>query len=222
MRHKLTALYGKNLRQALALRFAWDPAQFCFLNDACAFLLGEVAAGSAKGAVRAVGLTLGTGIGSAFAVDGVSVTEGIGVPPEGEIWNFPYRGVTVEDLISTRAIKAEFEARAGRSLEVVEIAALAPGDPDARAVFEQFGIRLGAVLRDVIAPFHPDIAVIGGGISRSAELFLPQAEQQIAGCGFRVVRSTLLDNAALVGAAHYWSEQAALSSPQPARVAHGI
>jgi glucokinase len=221
MRHKLIALYGQNLRHALALRFAWDPAQFCFLNDACAFLLGEVAAGSAKGAERAVGLTLGTGIGSAFAIHGIAVTEEEGVPPGGGIWNLPYRGGIVEDLISTCAIRHGFEARTGRSLEVVEIAALAPEDPDARAVFDQFAIDLGSVLRDVIAPFHPGIVVIGGGISRSAGLFLPLAEQQIAGCGFHVVCSTLFDNAALVGAAHYWSEQAALSSPHSTRASLG-
>jgi glucokinase len=60
------------------------------------------------------------------------------------------------------------------------------------------------VLRDVIAPFRPDMAVIGGGIARSAELFLPIAEEQIEGLGFRVVQSALQDQAPLVGAAHFW------------------
>ena len=70
MKHKLQWLYGKDLRGALATRFGWRPGQLIFLNDARAFLLGELSAGSARGAGRAVGMTLGTGIGSAFALDG--------------------------------------------------------------------------------------------------------------------------------------------------------
>jgi predicted NBD/HSP70 family sugar kinase len=204
MQHKLTALYGKSLRNALAARFNWPPDRFRFLNDAGAFLLGEVSTGAARGAARAVGLTLGTGIGCAFAVDGANVTDGEGVPPGGEIWNLPYGNGTVEDLISTHAVKSEYLAQTGRNLEVSAIAAAAPRDADARAVFEKFGDHLGQVLRDIIAPFHPDIVVIGGGISRSTPLFLPAAEKQIVDLGFRVVQSALQDQAPLAGAAYYW------------------
>jgi glucokinase len=207
MEHKLTALYRRDLRGALAQRFGWQRDQFCFLNDAGAYLLGEVGAGAVKGAARAVGLTLGTGIGCAFAVDGAQVTQGKGVPPGGEIWNYPYNGATVEDLISTRAVKGEYLARTGRDLEVSAIAATAPTDPDAREVFDNFGLHLGQVLRDVVAPFQPEKVVIGGGIARSASLFLPATEAQIAGLGFHVVQSILWDQAPLAGAAHFWREQ---------------
>jgi predicted NBD/HSP70 family sugar kinase len=216
MEHKLTALYRKDLRSALAQRFGWQRDQFRFLNDAGAYLLGEVGAGAVKGAKRAVGLTLGTGVGCAFAIDGAQVTEGKGVPPGGEIWDYPYAGGTVEDLISTRAVKGEYLARTGRDLEVSAIAAAAENDSDAREVFATFGQHLGEVLRDVVAPFHPDMAVIGGGIARSAKLFLPEAEKQIAHLGFRVVESALWDQAPLVGAAHFWREQtSAVQSPSP-------
>jgi len=208
MEHKLTALYRRDLRGALAERFGWRRDQFRFLNDAGAYLLGEVGAGAVKGAGRAVGLTLGTGIGCAFAIDGAQVTGGEGVPPGGEIWDYPYGDGTVEDLISTRAVKGEYLARTGRDLEVSAIAAAAGTDPDAREVFEAFGQQLGQVLRDVVAPFRPDMVVIGGGIARSASLFLPAAEEQIADLGFSVVQSVLWDQAPLVGAAQFWREQA--------------
>jgi glucokinase len=207
MEHKLTALYRKDLRGALAQRFGWPRDRFRFLNDAGAYLLGEVGAGAAKGARRAVGLTLGTGIGCAFAIDGVQVREGKGVPPGGEIWDYPYADGTVEDLISTRAVKSDYLARTGRDLEVSAIAAAAQHDTDAREVFESFGTHLGQVLRDVVAPFRPDRVVIGGGIARSASLFLPSAEREISGLGFHVVQSALWDQAPLVGAAHFWREQ---------------
>ena len=47
---------------------------------------------------RSVGLTLGTGVGSAFAVDGKIVGKGRGVPPGGEIWDLPYRESIVEEI----------------------------------------------------------------------------------------------------------------------------
>jgi glucokinase len=208
MEHKLEPLYGKDLRGALAQRFGWNPNQLRFLNDACAYVLGEVGGGSLRGASRAAGLTLGTGIGCAFVVAGRHVTEGEGVPPGGEIWNFPYGTGTVEDLLSTRALNADYRARTGFDLEVSAIARRAARDAEARAVFETFGQHLGDVLRDVIAPFRPDKVMVGGGISRSASLFLPIAERQIAGLGFSVVTSKLLDQAPLVGAGQFWREEA--------------
>lgn len=207
MEHKLQYLYKQNLRAALARSFGWQPSQIRFLNDAAAYLLGEIGAGAAVGAERAVGLTLGTGIGSAFAADGRHLTHGPGVPPGGEIWNYPYAGVTVEDLLSTRRLKSDYLALTGTDIEVAEIAALAPTDNHARQVFAEFGQNLGRVLRDVIAPFRPEIVVLGGGISRSSQLFLPATEQEIHGLGFGVVPSTLLDRAPLVGAAQFWREE---------------
>jgi glucokinase len=206
MRHKLKSLYGVNLRAALAERFGWHPAQFCFVNDAVAFLLGEVQCGTACGARRAIGIVLGTGIGSAFARDGQWVTEGEGVPPGGEIWDLPYENGTVEDLLSTRAIKGGYAARTGKDEEVVSIASGSDSDPDARAVFQAFGFNLGKVFRDVLAPFRPDVVVLGGGISRSARLFLPFAQKQLNGFDFKLVTSSLLDKAPLVGAAAFWRD----------------
>ena len=209
MEHKLKPLYGRNLRAALAERFGWPPDRLRFLKDATAYLMGELGAGSAKGAARAVGLTLGTGVGCSFAVNGRSVTSVEGVPPGGEIWDLPYAGATVEDLISTRAIRAAYKARTGNDPEVSEIAAAAASDADARAVFEEFGTHLGQVLRDVIAPFRPERVVLGGGIAHGAQLFLPAAERETEGLGFRIVISMLFDRAPLAGAAHYWREESA-------------
>lgn len=219
MEHKLHYLYKQNLRAALARSFNWQPSQIRFLNDAAAYLLGEIGAGAALGADRAVGLTLGTGIGSAFAVHGRQLTQGPGVPPGGEIWNYPYAGVTVEDLLSTRRLKSDYLALTGADKDVSDIAAFAPTDAHARQVFAEFGRNLGRVLRDVIARFRPDIVVLGGGISRSSQLFLPATEREIRGLDFRVVPSTLLDRAPLVGAAQFWREETANVDPLQTSVA---
>jgi glucokinase len=204
MRHKLPYLYGVDLRARLAESFGWQPAKVRFLLDSAAFLLGEIGAGEAREVSRAVGITLGTGIGSAFAVDGRVVTEGQGVPPGGEIWNLPYEGGIVEDFLSTRAIQRSYKLRTGALPNVARIAADAANDPDAAAVFADFGRHLGLALRMKLSEFAPDVVVIGGGIARSAHLFLPAAMKELAELKMQLRVSRLLDCAALTGAAVAW------------------
>jgi glucokinase len=238
MEHKLPSLFGVDLKAALGTRFGWNPEQFLFRNDADCFLLGEMMVGGAKGYARAVGLTLGTGIGSAFGVnDGsgpVIQTDGPGVPPGGEIWNFPYRDGIVEDYVSTRFLKHQFEAATGMTAEVSTIAKEAsraepcpddePGewksdaaksaasDPHCRArrSFVEFGQHLGEALELAMQSnggyFAPDVIVAGGGIARASQLFFPAARKAFAGHGRApaMVVSDLLDEAQLTGAGVHW------------------
>ncbi len=176
-----------------------EPAQVRFLNDADAYLLGEIGAGAARNFSRAVGLTLGTGIGSAFAVDGELKTDGPGVPSGGEIWNLPYQSGIVEDFISSRAIVGNYERRTGKKREVVDLAAAAQSDPAAQEAFSEFGQHLGIVIRTLLAEFHADVIVLGGGISRSANLFLPKVQAEIGDSATQLRVSELKDKAALVG-----------------------
>jgi glucokinase len=204
MRHKLPYLYGINLRQLLAQRFGWRAERVRFVHDSAAFLLGEIGAGVARGASRAVCITLGTGIGSAFAVDGRVVTDGPGVPPGGEIWNLPYESGIVEDCISARAIQRFYLSRTGRLSDVAEIAGTASEDSSASAAFAEFGEHLGLVLRRLLTEFRPDVVVLGGGISKSAHLFLPITQRQLEDLDLRLQVSLLQDHAPLVGAAVAW------------------
>ncbi len=205
MKHKMPYLYGVNVSEALAARFGWKASQVRFLNDAAAYLLGEVGAGAARGVKRVVAFTLGTGVGSGFAVDGKVVTEGKGVPPGGEIWNVPYEGGIVEDKISTRALQAAYKERKGQEREVASIAHYATGgEPVSMAVFEEFGKNLGIALKKLLADFDPDVVVLGGGIAKSAHLFLPAAKTELAGTKFELRTAELWENAPLAGAGVAW------------------
>lgn len=205
MKHKMPYLFGLNVSEALAARFGWKASQVRFLNDAAAYLLGEVGAGAARGVKRVVVFTLGTGVGSGFAVDGKVVTEGKGVPPGGEIWNVPYEGGIVEDKISTRALQAAYKERKGQEREVASIAHYATGgEPVSMAVFEEFGRNLGIALKHLLADFDPDVVVLGGGIAKSVHLFLPTAKTELAGTKFEVRTAELWENAPLAGAGVAW------------------
>ncbi len=205
MKHKLPYLYGVNVSEALAAQFGWKASQVRFLNDAAAYLLGEVGAGAARGVERVVCFTLGTGVGSGFAVDGKVVTEGNGVPPGGEIWNVPYEGGIVEDQISTRALQRAYKERTEQEREVASIAHYATGgDPVSIEVFEEFGRNLGVALKNLLKDFAPDVVVLGGGISRSAHLFLEETRKQLEGTNIEVRIAELGDNAPLAGAGVAW------------------
>jgi glucokinase len=231
MRHKLTSLFGVDLKSGIASRFGWKPAQVKFVNDAAAFLLGEVGAGAAKGFSRSIGITLGTGVGCAFAIDGRIVTTGPGVPPGGEIWNLPYNGATVEDFVSTRFLREHYQVLTGVAAEVSAIADAARGnhpcpelpasqtpvpppplDPKdpyaahcrARLAFKDFGRHLGLALNQHAAAFTPDVIVLGGGISRASHLFLPATRQALVGFSPKIAISVLMDEAPLAGAGVHW------------------
>ena len=76
MKHKFAAVDGCSFRD---LSGGVDAV---FLHDANAFLLGELTFGSARGFSRAGGVTLGTGLGAAFAVDGKLLTNPAGSTAE--------------------------------------------------------------------------------------------------------------------------------------------
>ncbi|HEY2467899.1 MAG TPA: ROK family protein [Terracidiphilus sp.] len=205
MKHKMPFLYGVNVSEALADQFGWKPSQVRFLNDAAAYLLGEVGAGAARGVKRVVCFTLGTGVGSGFAVDGKVVTEGKGVPPGGEIWNVPYHGGIVEDQISTRAVKAAYKESTGQEREVASIAHYAMGgEAAATTVFEKFGWDLGVAIKALLADFAPDVVVLGGGIARSAPLFFASTKAELEGTGIELRIAELGDDAPLAGAGVAW------------------
>lgn len=217
MHHKPPYLYGVNLRREFTKRMGWEPKQVRFLNDAAAFLLGEVGAGEARGFSRVAGITLGTGIGSAFAIDGKIQTSGAGVPPGGEIWNVPFEGGIVEDLISTRSIRKSYKESTALDREVAAIAAGAANDPAAVKVFAEFGRDLGRVLRSLLNEFAPDAVVLGGGISHGANLFLPAAQRELQGLAMQLRVSSLGDRAPLVGAGVAWFAEHATPESSLAR-----
>jgi glucokinase len=190
---KLEGLFDVDLRAELTRLLRLDPIGVRFLNDAEAFLLGESSAGAARGLDRAIGITLGTGLGSAFLAEGEIVRSGEGVPPNGELHVIPFRGAPVEDTISGRAISARFDGR----ISAAEIAARADaGHTRAAAAFASVGADLAEFLEPWVRAFRPARVVVGGSIARAWRHFGPMLPP-IATSAER------LDDAALLGAAAY-------------------
>ena len=208
--HKLDALHGVDLRAELAgaLRLG-DGRRVRFLNDADAFLLGEWLAGAAKGRRRCVGVTLGTGLGSAFLADGQICHHGAGVPPDGRLDLVAFRGRPVEETISRRGLLARYRAcRPGSDLDVEQVAARArAGEAAARQTFAEVMAALGEFLAPWLRGFGASCLVVGGSIARAWDLIEPALRPALAGLPHLevVARAANLDDAALLGAAAHAS-----------------
>lgn len=167
---KFEALYGVRLREHLATTLGTAGANLDFLNDADAFALGEWTAGGLRSTSTAVGITLGTGVGSAFLRDGRIVRTGPGVPPQGEIH---LREPFIEDEMSHRAIIRRYarEAGAAGDLDVRTIAERArTGESAAVETLNAAFRALAKALTPCLEQFGAEALVLGGSISGAFDL----------------------------------------------------
>ena len=209
---KFDALNGVDVGAALRTALPVRPTRIVFVNDASAFAIGEWAAGAAQGAGRVVGITLGTGVGSAFLDGGRPVRDGPAVPPDGHAYRLRTGGRALEDVISRRAIVAAYQsATGGRArLDVDAVARrAADGDPAARRVLDDAVSALGEALRPWLARFHAHVLVVGGGMTASWELIEPALHASLSGAkgaagpawAGRLARSADTEGSILAGAA---------------------
>ena len=200
---KLEALYGVDLRAELSAAVGVKPTNVSFINDASAFLIGEWWAGKADGDGRSIGITLGTGLGSAFMSRGLIVESDPDVPPEGRLDLLPFRGAPAEQTLSSRGLRAAYGEDGP---DVVEVARRArAGDARANEVLHRFGSDLGEFLARWVERFAPTCVVLGGSIARSWDLW---SEEFRAACAPDMDQTWYgvaehLDGAPLLGAAYH-------------------
>jgi predicted NBD/HSP70 family sugar kinase len=170
---KFDALNGVDVRTPLARGLGLEPDRVVFVPDAQAFLRGEWVAGAAAGHDRAAGITLGTGVGSAFLASGEIVADGKLVPPEGRVDLIEIDGRPLEETVSRRAILAAYEKAAAspHGIDVQEIFERARAGQDAaRSVIDTAITALGRALGPWLDGFGATVLVVGGAMSGSWDL----------------------------------------------------
>ncbi len=170
------------------------------INDARAFGLAELRLGAGRGAASMVGLTLGTGVGGVFAVDG-HVYQGhdgtageLGhqtIDPDGPSCHCGNNGCLEAFARADRLAEA---CGADTAEEAVERAHA--GDKAALAGLTSVGRYLGIGIANMITVITPDRVVIGGGVAAAGDLLLDPIRAEVT----RRVHVTSLDNVAIVTA----------------------
>lgn len=205
-------------------------------NDANAAALGEALYGAGRGSRVVCYFTVSTGIGGGVVVDGRLFRGASGQAAEfghlklradGPPCFCGDRGC-LEALASGRAIgRRAREAAAGAAgggllgenpagLTAERVAdAARRGDPLACQVWGQAMADLGAGVATIVNLFNPEVVIIGGGVSRSADLLLPAVRQVVAERAMRgsarVARievAALGEDVGIVGAAALLDERA--------------
>lgn len=201
---KFRSLYQLELKQELAARLSIEPALIHFMNDACAFLEGELLGGAVRGQDNIMGITLGTGLGSAFRAGGEVV--------DADLWCAPYHNGIAEDYLSTRWFVARYAALTGKKISGVrELVSVRGEEQVVEQVFREFGENLGGFIASQYNLHGYHNIVIGGNIAKAAALFVPHIDDYLARFaeGAKYCLSSLGENAALTGAAGMASRQTA-------------
>ena len=194
---KYEALYELPVKDLLAAELGIESTQIRMVNDATAYVIGECALGGAKSEDDVLGITLGTGLGSARRTQG-QVTDG-------DLYCFPFLEKTAEEYLSTRWFLSEYQRRTGKQTHgVKDLALLAREEADVRALFEEFGSNLARVIQLRYADDLPEVVVVGGNISRAWTLFVPALKGAMP-ASTSIRPATLGESAALIGAAWLWS-----------------
>ncbi|GAA4306234.1 ROK family protein [Compostibacter hankyongensis] len=194
--HKYESLFGLNIREKLSGQISRPPESIVFENDAACFLSGEVINGAARGCRSAVGITLGTGLGSAYFHDGQA--------REATLYKMPFRDSIAEDYLSTRWFVKRYRELSGREVkDVKELVQQLRVDRTVQIVFEEFGHTLSLCLLPWLQEHNPEVLVVGGNIANAWELFSDPLIRGLSDSRLhtRVVKSTLGENAILLGAA---------------------
>lgn len=202
---KFDALYGLNIKEMLAERLYCSSADIRMMNDAGCFLQGEVFSGAAKGYQHVIGLTLGTGLGTARYHAGSA--------DDANLWCFPFKDSIAEEHISTRFCVNRYQQLTGNAIKDVKaLAEIYEQDPAAQQVFKEFGTNLGQFLVEFIKIDQPQVVIIGGNIANAFSYFKNEVEQALIHHDvlLPICLSQLKEEAALIGAASLWAVQEAI------------
>jgi glucokinase len=197
--NKYESLYMVDIRSHFARQLDLPIDQILFRNDAEAFLHGEANCGAAFGHTKALGITLGTGLGSAVHEKGSTTDANLGISC--------FREGIAEDYLSTRWFVKRYRELTGLNAKNAKaILDIVPTDTTAATVLHEFIDNLSEFLYSFIKRENPEVVVIGGNIAKGHLLFIEKVNAKLVnlGCSVPVKVTSLWEDAAMIGAAFYW------------------
>ena len=172
MKHKFEAVYGKTFREILG-DVITPETRLVFAHDVNGVLTGALMLHPELKEGNVAMSTLGTGLGFAYAKDGVVQESPMGSPAV-DIWNAPYEGGILEDFVARRAILRFYSEQGGILAEGEDVKEIADkareGDGKALEAFRSAGRHYAAGARDVIERLEIRHLLFAGQIAKSFDL----------------------------------------------------
>lgn len=169
---KYQQLHGINVKNLLADRLGLLQENISFHNDAACFLQGEMHYGAGKGYKNAVGMTLGTGLGSAVYYKMQA--------RDADLWNIKFLDDIAESYLSSRWFtKRYLEERGVQINNVKELIMKKDEVALVSSIFDEFGKNLALFIKNNMLSHKPEVIVLGGNISKSSSLFLASARAHL-------------------------------------------
>lgn len=203
------------LKEALKVRC--PHALVRYVNDANAATMGEVWRGSAQGHRSMVMVTIGTGLGGGVVVNGDVIDGAFGAggeighicvnPAEERACGCGLHGCLEQYASASGVVNNYLRVCEERGVEPVELVgpsdsrsvfdAARAGDETALAAIDVTMDYLSLGLQIISAVVDPEVYVLGGGASASADMFLDSLRKKYAARAFPASRATAIEVASL-------------------------
>ncbi|UJP63255.1 ROK family protein [Mongoliitalea daihaiensis] len=193
---KFRSIFGLNIRKTFAEFTGLMESDIYFLNDAEAYLRGEAVTARQFTFEKVLLLTLGTGLGSAWKVEGNVF--------DADLWSNPFKEGIAEEYFSTSWFVNKafdyFGVRVSNVKTLVE-------NPDFFSVttflFDEFAANLAEFVQVQHQHYPFELLLLGGNIAKAYPWFLPALERNLFKQKLKISIkiSELGEHAPMVGAA---------------------
>ncbi len=141
-------------------------------NDANCFALGEKYFGQGRQVHSMIGLTIGTGLGSGIIIND-KLYEGVNCGA-GEFGEVDYLDHNYEYFASGQFFRNVYNKTGEAFFQEVQA-----GSQQAVAVFEEFGMHLGNIIKMILYAYDTELIILGGSIRNAYSLFQKTMWQRI-------------------------------------------
>lgn len=167
-------------------------------NDANCFTRGEALLGAGKGLDNVYGITIGTGIGGGWWINGNIYDGANGAAGE--------PGEMLIDFDNKITLEQAYQKLTQNNSRLLAQEAY-EGDQLAERSFAELGSYLGLAFANIVNLIDPGIIVVGGGASEASDLFIDEAKKAMIkhiaspdASKIKISRAKLGDSAGAIGA----------------------
>ncbi|MDR0265971.1 MAG: ROK family protein [Sphingobacterium sp.] len=193
---KYDDLYKKDIKGLLAEELGLSKQSIHFINDAAAFLQGEIFVQNLQTNNRILGITLGTGLGSAVWNKGEKAFDAA-------LWNSPYEDCIFEEFLVTRWFVRRFKEIAGKDVTgLKEILDNYRDTEEFQILKDEYAKHLFDFMQFFAEKHASEIFIVGGNIAKALPIFIADRKEFER---FQIYTAILGEKAAMIGAASIFS-----------------